>query len=57
MAKLMFNIKSTNTNKGFVSYVRSGSDIAWSFDDCVKIVTKLAGDDRYIGVMFDIELA
>lgn len=31
--------------------------MAWTFEECMKIVTTLSGDDRYMGVLFEIELA
>lgn len=36
---------------------RQGSTMAWTFEECMKIVTTLSGDDRYMGVLFEIELA
>uniref|UniRef100_A0AAU8GEW1 Exonuclease n=1 Tax=Salmonella phage vB_SEnST11_KE22 TaxID=3161173 RepID=A0AAU8GEW1_9CAUD len=56
MSNIRYNIKTTSKT-GYVSYVRQGSTMAWTFAECVKIVTVLSGDDRYIGVDFEIELA
>ncbi|AZF87652.1 hypothetical protein CPT_Mydo_077 [Proteus phage Mydo] len=56
MSNIRYNIKSTSKT-GYVSYVRQGSTIAWTFEECMKIVTTLSGDDRYMGVLFEIELA
>ncbi|YP_009966255.1 exonuclease [Klebsiella phage KNP2] len=56
MSNIRYNIKSTSKT-GYVSYVRQGSTMAWTFEECMKIVTTLSGDDRYMGVLFEIELA
>ena len=48
MSNIRYNIKSTSKT-GYVSYVRQGSTMAWTFEECMKIVTTLSGDDRLYG--------